>query len=884
MLSDATDDLFTDHGCELIEDSLVSGNLIELDCRTETSSSLTELHGALLKSLFNVRHMLDFESLCEWSKVLETANFLCIDSPESFEQFCSDLSEYRLQVQRLFLKRTQRYHANKQEYQIAFLGEDEICDGEECSLALWCDTLESICHRTKTTEVFSDNVQPVRDAADCSSANSTFSGKQNEAYSFLLSFRDSLIFQAWLLQERRQALRVINAMIDYVMKGRNLDPVAKSLCTGVINVDGRLAEMTERLLHLETELKLQKCSDCVNNCKRWLSAGQHSMNFNENCPVREEFSVHSKSILSADKCQQTENSCSDDELDEGRLLCQLEEYLKRNVRSNAVDHKQGNGVLRDCNTFAQLKDLFSQRWTENENRLLTQIEELDAQLKVKEKQCKDCEDKIANIKDDYELQLRAKGRQLEAAKKFIVEQTVEHEEERQQYAEQINSLKSRLEEGISKESPGDSKVDPPSFTTSVETLKEDLALARASEEKLNNKIAQLQWTVDAISSEMEALKEERASLMARADEAASTESNLRATINDLRTEKWKLGQRNDELHCEKSLLSQQVHALMIERSHLESNLDEMKLQNSHDAEEGQPQLIAELNSLKLKEKEWKLQEKDLKKELQVCKNDLLEKAELISQLTEDYHSDDDIDDVALLRRRLKDKRDEVERLQTTLSQMQVHIVAVKDVQKAYEGQKSMNEIFKQSLGDMKNEIDSYKSKIHDLEQVLDQNLKEKENLSATILNLNEVVAEKTSALEQLSSQFDQWKENAQAQYDDTCCRYKKELEQLRDCLQERLDMKDEDSDAGGLWKVVNTAGRHFILETFRANLTAAQFEERLGRGNWSTAGFLLPTRYLSNDQRVDNIAPSNLPSACDPCPNDLSEGSTSDEVDSSAVS
>ncbi|KHJ48426.1 hypothetical protein D918_01697 [Trichuris suis] len=761
MLSDATDDLFTDHGCELIEDSLVSGNPTELNCRNETSSGPTELHGALLKCLFNVRQMLDFESLCDWSKVLETANFLCIDSPDSFEQFCSDFSEYRLQVQRLCLRRTQRYHANKQEYQIAFLGEDEICDGEECSLALWRDTLESISRGTKTAQFSSDDAQLARNTADGSSANFTLSGKQHEAYSFLLSFRDSLIFQAWLLQERKEALRVINAMIDYVMKGRNLDPVAKSLCTGVTNVDDRLAEMTERLLHLETELKLQKCFDCVNHCKRWLSADQHSMNFKENCSIRGESSVASKSILSADKCQQTENSCSDDELDEGRLLSQLQEYLKRNVRSNVVDDKEGNDVLRDCNALAQLKDLFSQRWTENENRLLAQIEELDAQLKAKEKQCKDCEDKIAHIRDDYELQLCAKGRQLEAAKKFIVEQTTEHEEERQEYAQQISTLKSRLEEVFSKESPEDSGVisaDPTSFTTSVETLKEDLALARASEEKLNNKIAQLQWAVDTISSEVEALKEERASLMARADEAVSVENNLRTTINDLRTEKWKLGQRNDELHCEKSLLSQQVHALMLERSRLECSIEEMKLlQNGHDGEEGRPQLIAELNSLKLREKEWTLREKDLKKELQVCKNDLLEKAELISQLTEEYHSDDDIDDVALLRRRLKDKRDEVDRLQTTLSQMQVHIVAVKDVQKAYEGQKSMNEILKQSLADMKNEIDSYKSKIHDLEQVLDQNLEEKEKLSATILNLNEIVAEKTSTVEQLSSQFDQWK-------------------------------------------------------------------------------------------------------------------------------
>uniref|UniRef100_A0A5S6QM66 PACT_coil_coil domain-containing protein n=1 Tax=Trichuris muris TaxID=70415 RepID=A0A5S6QM66_TRIMR len=872
MLSDATDDLFADHGCDLIEDSLVSSDSTDMNCRNEISPNSTELHGTLLKCLLAVRQMLDFESLCDWSKVLETANFLCIDSPDSFEQFCSDFAEYRLQLQRHCSKRIQRYHAKKQEYQIAFLGEDEIFDGED-SLVVWRDTLESITQRTK-------NVQLVPNGTDSLSNDFANSGKKHDAFSLLLSFRDCLIFQAWLLQERKEALRAVNTMVDYVTKGQNVDSVAKSLCTGMANVDERLAEMTERLLHLETELKLQKCFDCVANFKSWLGVSQ-STNFKENCLLKGE--VLSLSVLSADKCQQTENSCWEDELDEDWLLSQLQEYFKRNARANVTENKQENDVFLDLSALAHLKDLVSQRWTENEGRLLTQIEELDAQLKAKEKQCKDCEQKIAEIRDDFELQLRAQGRQLEAAKKFILEQTTEHEEERQEYASQIAILKSRLAEELSRGSIEIQKFNsesPASSTTIVEALREDLALARASEEKLNKKIAQLQWTIDTISGEVETLKEEKSSLTARIEEAASVESNLRTTVNDLRNEKWKLGQRNDELHCEKSLLSQQVHALMLEKSHLQSSVEEMKLQNGHNGEEERRRLSAELNSMKSKEREWTLREKDLKSELQICKENLLTKANLLNQLTDECHGDDDIDDVALLRRRLEDKRDEIDRLQTTLSQMQVHIVAVKDVQKAYEGQKSMNEILKQSLADKKAEIDNYKSKMEDLEQILDQNLKEKEKLSATILNLNQVVADKTDTIDQLSSQFDQWKQNAQAQYDDTCSKYIEELGQLRDCLQARLDMKDESNDIGGLWKVINAAGRHFILETFKASQTAAEFEERLGKGNWITAGFLLSTQYLCNPENNGKSLPLCVAEGGNSSQHTRSAESTSDDVGS----
>ncbi|XP_003378648.1 hypothetical protein Tsp_06622 [Trichinella spiralis] len=505
----------------------------------------------------------------------------------------------------------------------------------------------------------------------------------------------------------------------------------------------------------------------------------------------------------------------------------------------------------------------------NENGDLKQIDELEAELSAKEQLHAQQENSAKEKLEEYSAQVIALEGMLNKSKVFMQDQALEHEEEHRKNVERIENLERKLKEAMIKSGLSESSLSVDGVDLMNE-MQDNKNISCTTVEKSNEMLEKKFEECEQLQNEMHELKEQ---------------------YNALRSEKWKLGQENDvendeywnlcfvficsvhnlqkkyfaffkALRTEKALMTKQLYDAKQENASLQIKCDKLSFAGDNTVVNRLRDAEQQLELFRLKEKENEMQIDTLKEELKSCRAELYNKAMQLNYYNEQCDLDDAGCNEPVLRYKLKKKKEEIERLQSTLSQMEVHVSAVKDVQKAYESQKSKTEDYRSKMKEKEEENINLRDKISDLEHVLDQTLKEKENQSAKIIQLEQNYTRANEQLQLLAVEFQQWKENAKAQYDDTCCKFNDELNQLRDRLRMRLGIEElcttvDCENMTSLWDALTGTVRNVLCSAYVASTDLNDFEAVLKQCNFDNK--IIKTPLLSVNESEKSTLQKTLP-------------------------
>ncbi|KRY78490.1 hypothetical protein T4A_2402 [Trichinella pseudospiralis] len=842
------------------DDSLANGTSAQVQSTSPAFVKLiTELH--------RLRMLLEFEPLYCWYKEAIGGDSPAVNGDDWLALFVRNLCFQANEKSRQAWSNG-RYEPDKSHYKIAFLEGEKIACNEKKLI-------------NEENEYDGSGENPID---QCSSSN----GNGNDGsccivvdqwqseYPWFNCFLECLMVQRRLLVERKEALQRLDLALSFLADDANVKSMMASVSKAAqlqsenaqtTAQDGTCeTELVEQVMMLRSELQALKC--------------ELRLRENENGDLKYEMICHNRKASTTeyqDKCIEAnlnDNSEINNQLEaiqaaEISLLDQMIHLIDNNCRLQWNEEEEDLDPVKSSTrkkTYRILEKL-SERTLGNQYRLQKQIDELEAELSAKEQLHAQQENNAKEKLEEYSAQVIALEGMLNKSKVFMDDQALEREEEHRKNAERIENLERMLKQAMIKSGLSESSsIDGVDLMNELQDNKNtSCATVQKSTEMLEQKFEEC----EQLQNEMNELKEQ---------------------YNALRNEKWKLGQENDALRTEKALMTKQLYDARQENALLQIKCDKLKTSFAGDSTVVNRLRDAEqqLELFKLKEKENEMQIDSMREELKSCRAELYSKAMQLNYYDEQCDFDDAGCSEPALRYKLKQKKEEIERLQSALSQMEVHVGAVKDVQKAYESQKLKTEEYRSKLKEKEEESVNLRDKISDLEHVLDQTLKEKESQSAKIIQLEQNCTLANEQLQLLAVEFQQWKENAKAQYDDTCCKFNDELNQLRDRLRmrlvEELCTTVDCENMTSLWDALTETVRNVLCNAYVASTDLNDFEAVLKQCNFDNK--IIKTPLLSVNESEKSTLQQTLPAVILSNNFDLAAGDetvvmkeTSDEFD-----
>ncbi|KRY41609.1 hypothetical protein T01_16296 [Trichinella spiralis] len=831
------------------EDSLANGTSNQ---EQGTSPAFVKLIGELQK----LRVLLEFEPLYCWYKeaIGGGDSRWRVDGDDWLVRFvrhlCFQANERNTQAWS-----NGRYEPDKSHYKIAFLEGEKIACNEKQQLI------------NEENEYGSIGENPIID--QCSNENGNGDGSSccivvdqwQSEFPWFNCFLECLMVQSRLLAERKEALQRLDLMLNLLADDANLKSTMASVSkaaqlqsanaqTTAQDATYYETELVEQVMMLRSELQALKC--------------ELRLRGNENGDLKCEMISHNRKASTneyRDKCVEAnlnDNSEINNRLEaiqaaEIALLDQMIHLIDNNSRLQWNEEDEDLDPIKSSTrrkTYRILEKL-SERTLGNQCRLQKQIDELEAELSAKEQLHAQQENSAKEKLEEYSAQVIALEGMLNKSKVFMQDQALEHEEEHRKNVERIENLERKLKEAMIKSGLSESSLSVDGVDLMNE-MQDNKNISCTTVEKSNEMLEKKFEECEQLQNEMHELKEQ---------------------YNALRSEKWKLGQENDvendeywnlcfALRTEKALMTKQLYDAKQENASLQIKCDKLSFAGDNTVVNRLRDAEQQLELFRLKEKENEMQIDTLKEELKSCRAELYNKAMQLNYYNEQCDLDDAGCNEPVLRYKLKKKKEEIERLQSTLSQMEVHVSAVKDVQKAYESQKSKTEDYRSKMKEKEEENINLRDKISDLEHVLDQTLKEKENQSAKIIQLEQNYTRANEQLQLLAVEFQQWKENAKAQYDDTCCKFNDELNQLRDRLRMRLGIEElcttvDCENMTSLWDALTGTVRNVLCSAYVASTDLNDFEAVLKQCNFDNK--IIKTPLLSVNESEKSTLQKTLP-------------------------
>ncbi|KRZ78087.1 hypothetical protein T10_1675 [Trichinella papuae] len=816
------------------EDTLANGTSAQVQ---STSPAFVQL----ISELHKLRMLLEFEPLYCWYKEAIGGDSRLVNGDDWLAHFVRNLC-FQANEKSTQAWSNGRYEPDKSHYKIAFLEGEKIACNEKKLI-------------NEENEYDGSGENPID---QCNSSNGNDNGgsccivvdQWQSEYPWFNLFLECLMVQRRLLAERKEALQRLDLALNFLADDGNVKSMMASVSKAAqlqsenaqtTAQDGTYyeTELVEQVMMLRSELQALKC--------------ELRLRENENGDLKYEMICHNRKASTneyRDKCIEAnlnDNSEINNQLEaiqaaEIALLDQMIHLIDNNCRLQWNEEEEDLDPVKSSTrkkTYRILEKL-SERTLGNHCRLQKQIDELEAELSAKEQLHAQQENNAKEKLEEYSAQVIALEGMLNKSKVFMQDQALEHEEERRKDVERIENLERMLKEAKIKSGLSESSsVDGVDLMNELHDNKNtSCATVQKSTEMLEEKFEEY----EQLQNEMHELKEQ---------------------YNALRNEKWKLGQENDALRTEKALMTKQLYDAKQENASLQIKCDNLKTSFAGDSIVVNRLRDAEqqLELFRLKEKESEMQIDTLREELKSCRAELYSKAMQLNYYDEQCDLDDAGCNEPVLRYKLKQKKEEIERLQSALSQMEVHVGAVKDVQKAYESQKLKTEEYRSKIKEKEEESVNLRDKINDLEHVLDQTLKEKESQSAKIIQLEQNYTRANEQLQLLAVEFQQWKENAKAQYDDTCCKFNDELNQLRERLRmrlvEELCTTVDCENMTSLWDALTETVRNVLCNAYVASTDLNDFEAVLKQCNFDNK--IIKTPLISVNESEKSTLQQTLP-------------------------